>query len=84
MINKDYPNLQVFSGQDCVFAIWTLNTKLIMLNLRTNVLCSLQREKDGLRQKQKEVDAMASRHAKERQRIKQVQIKDFHQLFGFN
>ena len=45
-----------------------------------NILCSLQREKDGLRQKQKEVDAMASRHAKERQRIKQVQIKDFHQL----
>jgi len=32
----------------------------------------LQREKDGLRQKQKEVDAMASRHAKERQRIKQL------------
>jgi len=44
----------------------------------------LQREKDGLRQKQKEVDAMASRHAKERQRIKQVHFEDFHQLSGFN
>ena len=57
--------------------------KLTMLNIKMNILCSLQREKDGLRQKQKEVDAMASRHAKERQRIKQVQIKDFHQLSGF-
>ena len=55
-----------------------------MLNLRINVLCSLQREKDGLRQKQKEVDAIASRHAKERQRIKQVHLQDFQQLFSFN
>ena len=27
MINKDYPNLQVFSGQDCVFAIWIWSSK---------------------------------------------------------
>ena len=58
--------------------------KLKMLNIKMNILCSLQREKDGLRQKQKEVDAMASRHAKERQRIKQVHFEDFHQLSGFN